>query len=680
MIEKQINERPAISMPEVDDEDRIRKEMGACAKNIRKYEKGDSLFAWKQSFYNSVSIFGRHLMQMHLCELARQTMGSSVRKDLEASRLRTAHKLTDVMTQLDSIFAPREYELDIQLDRITFTAQNSAQQFIERIKKVYASCNAAYPSEIGPLRRIIAKFTGDYKLQMENKFEHLLARNSSPSLADIEQIALQVDSTLQGMRVLRSRPGTAVATAGSQPADDDYDGSYAHSEEQYQGPEYPEDPPANNRGRGRNGGRGRGRFQNRGRNNRGRGWNNHANNNGNGDSGASGPDMNVAQWTPEGASMSFPDDAIQMLAQQAERSEGRRNRRGYKPEQIVHDPGDASPAELPTQSLPESSPAAADVPSQTMNMPGRIARQMQRLGPTAGQQLKATPVLTNLGNLCHLVNSCNMQSGAKLLEQVFLEPAIAADGMQYLLCVPDKEVPVAGQLATVPDEIHSQPSASVLPESTLPDNAPKAAAPKKAAAPVIHATANHLTVATSAGHTYSDAAGSVKETVQVYDVSMPSVSGRLAHAGENIRRNFAMDTGCSASCISESAFKRDQNRLLQYGRLHTMATPTKVKMLGKQVSHAAKVIKHARVYIGEAYYVTAFFVVPDCAFEYVLSAAWMTVYSATPCFRQGEFEIGVPKGTWNPQARFRPRNGYQRVPMTWKGRQLYIPVLPANAS
>ena len=147
-----------------------------------------------------------------------------------------------------------------------------------------------------------------------------------------------------------------------------------------------------------------------------------------------------------------------------------------------------------------------------------------------------------------------------------------------------------------------------------------------------------MTVTTHAGHTYRDATSGAKETVQVYDVSMPTismVSGRLDHAGENIQRRMAMDTGCSASCISEAAFKRDQHHLLRYGRLCTMATPTTVQMLGKQVSHAAKVIKNARLYIGNAYYKTDLFVVPECAWNYVLSAAWMTVYSASPCFRQG---------------------------------------------
>ena len=50
-------------------------------------------------FYNTVSIFGRHLPQTHLCQLARNGMGSSVKKDLEASKLRVAQKLPDVMVQ-----------------------------------------------------------------------------------------------------------------------------------------------------------------------------------------------------------------------------------------------------------------------------------------------------------------------------------------------------------------------------------------------------------------------------------------------------------------------------------------------------------------------------------------------------------------------------------------------------
>ena len=103
-------------------------------------------------------------------------------------------------------------------------------------------------------------------------------------------------------------------------------------------------------------------------------------------------------------------------------------------------------------------------------------------------------------------------------------------------------------------------------------------------------------------------------------------------------------------------------------------------MLGKQVTHARKVIKRARIYIGQAYYITDLFVVPNCAFDYVLSAAWMTVYSATPCFRQGQFRIGVPPGTWNPRALKKPQKGYQTVPMMWKGRQLSIPVVSSRSS
>lgn len=320
---------------------------------------------------------------------------------------------------------------------------------------------------------------------------------------------------------------------------------------------------------------------------------------------------------------------------------------------------------------------------------------MQRLAPTAGQQLKSTPVLTNLGNLCHLVNSCNMQSGAKHLEQVFLEPAIAADGMQYLLCVPDESIPITSQLATVPAQIQSHAAAPMLPTSSnasTPVNAeqrpetsqqPVAASMSHAqldSAPVIHATANLMVQTTNANHSYSDAVSGIKETVQVYDVSMPTVDGKLDFQGEKITRRFAMDTGCSASCISEEAFERDQQHLLRYGRLYNMATPTKVTMLGKQVTHAGKVIKRARIYIGQAYYITDLFVVPNCAFDYVLSAAWMTVYSATPCFRQGQFRIGVPEGSWNPKARFQPQKGYQNVPMTWKGRQLRIPVVSSRTS
>ena len=335
-----------------------------------------------------------------------------------------------------------------------------------------------------------------------------------------------------------------------------------------------------------------------------------------------------------------------------------------------------------------------------MNMPGRIARQMQRLAPTAGQQLKATPVLTNLGNLCHLVNSCNMQSGVKHLEQVFLEPAIAADGMQYLLCVPDASTPITSQLDTLPAELQSHSaatSASCSPPVSAPaDIQPEAAQPIRPAvgasvsvtsapahidsAPVIHATANTMVQAAVPDHSYRDAVSGHKEQVQVYDVSMPTVSGKLDFKGEDIQRRFAMDTGCSASCISEEAFERDQHLLLRYGRLYNMATPTKVTMLGKQVTQACKVIKHARVYIGQAYYITDLFVVPNCAFEYVLSAAWMTVYSATPCFRQGQFRIGVAPGTWNPRAFSKPQKGYQSVPMMWKGRQLSIPVVPSHSS
>ncbi|KAK9827014.1 hypothetical protein WJX74_003601 [Apatococcus lobatus] len=373
-VEREVNQRPTIMMCEVDDANNIHKEMTACSKNLQKYEKGVSLAAWKQDFYNTVSIFGRHLPQTHLCQLARNGMGSSVKKDLEASKLRVAQKLPDVMTQLESIFATREYELDIQLDRITFTEKNSAVQFIERVKKVYASCNAAYPSEIGPLRRILAKFDGVYKMQMENKFQHLLAKNPSPSLADIEHMAAEVDSALQNLRTLHVK-----------------------------------------------------------------------------------------------------------------------------------------------------AEAEAEV-----------------IGAVAGT--KAETVAIN------------------------------------------------------------------------------------AIRPLMHTS------------------------VAVYDVSMPTVGGKLDFKGENIQRRFAMDTGCSASCISEEAFERDQHLLLRYGRLYDMATPTKVTMLGKQVTQACKVIKHARIYIGQAYYITDLFVVPNCAFDYVLSAAWMTVYSATPCFRQGQFRIGVPAGTWNPRA------------------------------
>ena len=112
-VEKDINERPSLQMCEVDDSFKIDKELTTCSKNLQKYEKGDSLAAWKQDFYNTVTIFGRHLPQSHLVELARKGMGTSVKVDLEASSLRDALRLPDIMAQLESIFATREYELDI---------------------------------------------------------------------------------------------------------------------------------------------------------------------------------------------------------------------------------------------------------------------------------------------------------------------------------------------------------------------------------------------------------------------------------------------------------------------------------------------------------------------------------------------------------------------------------------
>ena len=49
-VEREVNQRPTIMMCEVDDANNIHKEMTACSKNLQKYEKGDSLAAWKQDF------------------------------------------------------------------------------------------------------------------------------------------------------------------------------------------------------------------------------------------------------------------------------------------------------------------------------------------------------------------------------------------------------------------------------------------------------------------------------------------------------------------------------------------------------------------------------------------------------------------------------------------------------
>ena len=81
-VEKDINKRPSLLMCEVDDSFKIDKELTTCSKNLQKYEKGDSLAAWKQDFYNTVTMFGRHLRQSHLVELARKGMGTSVNVQL----------------------------------------------------------------------------------------------------------------------------------------------------------------------------------------------------------------------------------------------------------------------------------------------------------------------------------------------------------------------------------------------------------------------------------------------------------------------------------------------------------------------------------------------------------------------------------------------------------------------
>ena len=74
-------------------------------RNLQKYEKGISLAAWKQGFYNCVATFCRHLLQTHLCGRACKGMGTSVKKDLKASNLRVAQRLPDVTIQLESNFA-----------------------------------------------------------------------------------------------------------------------------------------------------------------------------------------------------------------------------------------------------------------------------------------------------------------------------------------------------------------------------------------------------------------------------------------------------------------------------------------------------------------------------------------------------------------------------------------------
>jgi hypothetical protein len=172
---------------------------------------------------------------------------------------------------------------------------------------------------------------------------------------------------------------------------------------------------------------------------------------------------------------------------------------------------------------------------------------------------------------------------------------------------------------------------------------------------------------TSSVKSYRDATGGRKTS---YMVSMPAVKMGLSIShpfSEDLQRVVHFDTGANMSVVSQSAYDRDFQALLEYGDMIPLHYHT-ISVANGTTAVVTHMVKGARIIIGRAYYEVDLFIVPASTHEYVLSMAFMVEYRTALHTTNVVLTIPVMDGTALAPPDGKPGHEHlQTVQLKYKG-------------